>query len=111
MATLEFGDNDGVTTGTAAVTVVSAPGSGVRRVIKSITVKNRDTATRTVTLRKVSAGGTRQLIAVQLRVGDQLFYDEATVLNATTDSITAVMDATAATTESDFTASYSDYTP
>lgn len=111
MATIDFGDNDGVTTGTTPVTVVAAPTSGVRRIIKSITVKNRDSADRIVTLRKVSAGGTRQLISVTLDPGDQLFYDESTVLNATTDSVTIVTDAAAATQESDWTSSWSDFTP
>ena len=38
------GASDGVLNGTSSVTLVAAPASSTRRVIKNITIENRDTA-------------------------------------------------------------------
>lgn len=103
-------DNDGTLNGTSAVDIVAAPASATQRLVKSITIQNRDTAVVTVTLRKVSAGGTRQIWKGDLDVGDTLVWDTPIVLNATTDSITAVMSAAATTTNPDFTSSFADVT-
>lgn len=64
------GANDGALNGTTDVTLVSAPASSTRRVIKSITIENRDTAAVTVTI-KYDNNGTQRIIArVTLAVGD-----------------------------------------
>ncbi len=44
------GANDGAFNGTSQVTLVSAPAASTRRVIKSLTIKNRDTAAVTITI-------------------------------------------------------------
>lgn len=111
MATLDFGGDDGVGNGTTPVTLVAAPGSGVRRIVKTITIKSNDTAQKVATIRKVSAGGTREVFEVTLDPGDNAIFNEAIVLDATTDSVTLVMSAAATTTEPDWSSSWADWTP
>lgn len=101
---------DGTLNSTTEVTLVSAPGSGVRRVVKNITIQNRDTAAVTLTLRYVSAGGTRQLWKGTLQVGDTLVCGEEDlyVLDTTGKSIKAVLAGAVATTQPDYVACYAD---
>jgi len=51
----------GVTNGTTEVEMVAAPAAGTTKVIKSISIFNSDTATKTLTI-KVKTGGTLRLI-------------------------------------------------
>lgn len=69
------GSNDGVMNGTTPVTIVAAPAASTRRVIKSITIMNRDTVAVVITLNLVSAGGTRQIVKVTLAVGETFTTD------------------------------------
>ena len=62
--------NDGVLNGTTPVTLVDSPAASTQRVIKSITIQNRDTAPVTITINYVSAGGTRKIAKVTLAVDD-----------------------------------------
>lgn len=107
MATTPGGD-DGTLNGTTPVDLIAAPGASVQRVAKTVTIQNRDTAVVTVTLRKVSGGGTRQLWAGDLDVGDTLIWDDVIVLDDTSSKITAVMSGAAATTNPDWTSSWVD---
>ncbi len=68
--TFTEGANDGTLNGATPVTIVAAPAASTRRVVKSITIQNRDTAPVIVTLRYVSAGGIRQIWKGTLAVGD-----------------------------------------
>lgn len=111
MATQNLAGEDGVLNGTTPVTVITAPTGADQIGNKLITIHNGDTAVVTVTLNKVSAGGTRQLWSGDLDVGDTLLFDDVLILDATTDSVTAVMSAAAATTDPDFTSSYIVNTP
>lgn len=85
------GSNDGTLNSTTPVTIVAAPAASTRRIIKSITIMNRDTAAVVVTLNLVSAGGTRQIVKVTLAVGDTLTtdgtYDTNGALKTKTTSI------------------------
>lgn len=63
-----------LTNGTTAVTVVPAPASSVARVINSLSIPNRDTATRIVTVNKVVSAVSYQIIKVSLPTGFQLYY-------------------------------------
>lgn len=111
MATQNLSGEDGTLNGTTPVTIITAP-TGTNQIgNKLITIQNRDTATVTVTLRKVSAGGTRQIWKGDLNVGDTLLFDDVLILDATTDSVTAVMAAAAATTNPDYSSSYVVNTP
>lgn len=69
-SSLVEGANDGALNGTTAVTLVSAPAASTRRVIKSLTIQNRDTASVTVTIIYDNNGTQRQLAKVTLAVND-----------------------------------------
>lgn len=69
------GDNTVVTTGLNAVTLVTSPAAGVARVINGVSIGNRDTATRTVTINKVISGTSYQIVKVTLFTGYQLYYE------------------------------------
>jgi hypothetical protein len=61
--------NDGALNGTSPVTIVAAPASGAKRVIKSITIENRDTADITFTLSYDNNSTLRTIANVTLNVG------------------------------------------
>lgn len=54
--------NDGALNGTSDVTLVAAPGASARRVVKDITICNRDTRNNTITV-KYDNNGTERVIA------------------------------------------------
>ena len=64
------GANDGAFNGTSQVTLVSAPAASTRRVIKSLTIKNRDTAAVTITISYNNNSTLRNIAKVTLAVGD-----------------------------------------
>jgi hypothetical protein len=64
---------DGVTNGTTDVTMVSAPASGTRRIVKYITVYNKDTAAITFNLKYDANGIQRQVAKVTLQP-DETWY-------------------------------------
>jgi hypothetical protein len=64
------GANDGALNGTSSVTVVAAPAASTRRIIKSITIENKNTAAVTVTLSYNNNGTLRTIVKVTLQVGD-----------------------------------------
>jgi hypothetical protein len=71
-STLTEGASDGALNGTTLVTLVSAPGSSTRRVVKWITIQNKDTAAVTVTLAYANSSGStsRQIAKVTLAAND-----------------------------------------
>ena len=71
-STLTEGASDGALNGTTAVTLVSSPGSSTRRVVKWITIQNKDTAAVTVTLTYNNSSGStsRQIAKVTLAAND-----------------------------------------
>ena len=64
------GASDGALNGTSSVTLVAAPGSSTRRVIKNITIENKDTAAVTLTISYNNNGTLRTIAKVTLNVGD-----------------------------------------
>ena len=64
------GSSDTTTNGVTPVTVVASPAAGTRRVIKTISIYNADSAPVTVSVNYVSATGTRLLAKVTLAVKD-----------------------------------------
>ncbi len=102
------GSSDGTLNGTTPVTVIAAPGAGVRRIPRVISIVNTDIAAVTVTLKLVNGSNSRVLYSVQLQVGDKLNFDDPIVLDAPNKSITAVMSGAATTTNPDWTATYGD---
>ena len=69
-ASLTEGSSDGALNGATSVTLVAAPASSTRRVIKTITIQNKDTAPVTITVSYDNNGTLRQLAVVTLAVGD-----------------------------------------
>lgn len=61
---------DGTLNGTTDVTVVAAPASGYRRVVKTISIQNRDTAPVTLTIKYDNSGTQRTIARVTLQAGD-----------------------------------------
>ena len=64
------GSTDGALNGTSAVTLVAAPAAATRRVIKSLTIENKDTAAVTITVSYNNNGTLRTIVKVTLNVGD-----------------------------------------
>jgi hypothetical protein len=64
------GASDGALNGTSSVTLVAAPGASTRRVIKNITIENKDTAAVTLTISYDNNGTLRTIAKVTLNVGD-----------------------------------------
>ena len=76
-SSLTEGATDGALNGTSAVTLVAAPGSSTQRVIKWITIQNKDTAAVTVTITYNNSSGstTRQIAKVTLAPNDTWTLD------------------------------------
>lgn len=66
---LTEGATDGVFNSTTPVTLLAAPGSGTRRVLRNLTIHNPDSVSHVVIVRYVSAGGTRQIFRITLGAG------------------------------------------
>lgn len=64
------GSLDGTLNGTSVVTVVSSPAASTRRVIKSITVNNTDTAAVTIIVKLVNGANSRVIQRVTLGVNE-----------------------------------------
>lgn len=64
------GGSDGTLNGASNVTLVDAPAGSTRRIIKTVTIQNRDTAPVTVTISYDDSGTLRQIAVVALQVGD-----------------------------------------
>lgn len=64
------GANDGALNGTTSVTLVAAPASSTRRVVKNITIENKDTAAVTITVSYNNNSTLRTIAKVTLAVGD-----------------------------------------
>lgn len=69
------GSSDTATNNTSAVTVVAAPAAATRRVVKSITIENKDTANATVTLFFDNNGTARNIAVVTLSPKDTWTFD------------------------------------
>ena len=67
------GANDGAATGVTDVTIVSAPAASTRRIVKYITVYNKDTAAVTFNLKYDNNGVQRQVAKITLQPGSTWF--------------------------------------
>jgi hypothetical protein len=106
-----MGGQEGALNGTTPVTVVTAPSSGNRRDVRGISITNKDTAAITVTISKNKASTLRRLYRETLAVDETLVYDKVVVLDATDESVEAVMSGAAATTNPDFDAAFGEVIP
>ena len=71
------GSTDGALNGTSSVTLVAAPASSTRRVVKNITIYNKDTAAVTITVSFNANSTLRNIAKVTLAVGDTWTLDGA----------------------------------
>ena len=72
------GSSDGALNGISSVTLVAAPASSTRRLIKTIYISNIDTAAVTVTISYNDNSTLRQIAKVTLQVGDTWSTDGTT---------------------------------
>lgn len=111
MPTTDFveGEADGTTNGTTPVTVVATPGASVRRIAKTVTVTNVDTAAAVVVLEKVSSGGTRRLARVPLEPDEHLIWDAPEAVRSSTSSLIQVrLEGAVTSDELDWTSTWGD---
>lgn len=104
------GGNDGTLNGANEVTIVAAPAAATRRLVRTISISNVDTAAVTVEVRLKETANLRVIWEGTLDVKDTLAIFETIVLDTESKSITAVMSGAAATNDPDFTASWGDAT-
>ena len=75
------GSSDGALNGTTQVTLVASPAASTRRLIKSIFIENKDTASVTLTITLNNNGTLRNIAKVTLSVGDTWSTDGVTDTN------------------------------
>lgn len=69
------GSNEGALNGTTDVTIVGAPAAGTRRIVRYITIYNKDTAAITFNLKYNSNGTHRQVARITLLTGETWYGD------------------------------------
>lgn len=102
------GGNAGDFNSTTEVTIVSAPGSGINRIIKSIKVSNIDTVSATVKLRLYKAAAVVFELRVTLAADGYFTIDEPWVLDATDEQVKGVLGGAITTDQPQFDAAYMD---
>lgn len=65
---------DGTTSGTGNVTVVSAPGASTTRIVKYLSIYNKDTKVDTIEVKMLNNASSKTLVKVTLQIGDTLQY-------------------------------------
>lgn len=109
MAFLE-GGNEADLNGTTPVTVVAAPGSSTRRLVRSVHFCNVDTVSATIILYKKKGATSRELARQALASGAFWTFDKLTVLDATDELLEAKCLAAITTTNPTADAAYADAT-
>lgn len=87
--TFTQGANDGVLNGITEVTLVAAPGASTQRVVKSITIENKDTAAITVIISYNNNTTLRTIAVVTLAVGDTWTTDGTFDTNGSLKTVAA----------------------
>jgi hypothetical protein len=68
------GHSDGTSTGTTAATMVAAPGASTQRIIKYLSVYNKDTGAAIATVQFNNNSTLRELVVVKLDAGNELTW-------------------------------------
>lgn len=84
------GASDGQITSTTAADITPAPGAGVRRVIKGLTLYNRAASSEAITLSYRNGASSRFITRIVLTAGQAWSLDDQTTIAATTTPITLV---------------------
>lgn len=104
------GSGQGAMNGTTEVTIVAAPAASTRRLVRSLTVANRDSSAVTLTVMVAKGASRYWLWSGTLASGHTWHCDSVLVLDATDESIVAKIGGAPATTNPDFHSSYADAT-
>ena len=104
------GGNQGSLNGTTEVTVVAAPASSTRRLVRSLIVQNRDTAAVGLSVFMAKGASRYRIWYGSIAAGYTWVCDTVLVLDATDESIVASLGGAAATTNPDFNSAYADVT-
>lgn len=102
------GNSRGNFNSTTPVTIVSAPGAATQRIIKEITVYNKDTAVITVTISEQDTATNYEILSHTLAVGDTLVYTTNKILDSTSKSIVGVLGGAVTLNQPTFTADWGD---
>ena len=106
MTILEKSEN-GSSSNTTYVTVVTAPSASARRSIKNINIYNADSANASVTLTLVNtATSNSSLMVTTLSSGDTLIYDDVVILDTANKSIALKLSANVTTSQLQFMSNY-----
>lgn len=84
------GSSDGQITSTTAADITPAPGAGVRRVIKGLTMYNRGSSSEAITLSYRNGASSRFITRIVLTAGQAWSLDDQTTIAATTTPVTLV---------------------
>lgn len=102
--------SEGALNGTTEVELVAAPGASTRRLVRAVEIHNKDTAAVTVTVSKKVASTLYRIAKVTLDPDDTLVIDSVRILDATEESIVAVLAGAVATNQPEFNTTYADVT-
>lgn len=102
--------SDGVTNSTTVVVVVAAPAASTRRIVKTITVWNADTATAIIRLQFVNGANTRVFDRQSLATLVPYVWDDPLILDSTSESIKIVLEGAVTTNQLDWTSHFADVT-
>jgi hypothetical protein len=102
------GGNEGAFNSTTEVTILASPGSGVRRVIRDITVANRDTVSATIIIRKYKAAAIVFEVQATLETKEYWQIEKIMVLDATDEEVKGVLSGAITTTQPSFDVAYAD---
>lgn len=111
MTTFIMVGSEGALNSTTPVTIVAAPSAGNRRDVRNVGITNKDTAPITVTISKNKASTLRRLVKETLNPDETLIFDKVVVLDATDESIEAVLSAAVASTQPDYDVAFGEVTP
>lgn len=84
------GSSDGQITSTTAADITPAPGAGIRRVIKGLTLYNRGSSSEAITLSYRNGASSRFITRIVLTAGQAWSLDDLTTIAATTTPVTLV---------------------
>lgn len=102
------GSSNGVSNNTTAVTIVAAPASSTQRMVRSITVFNKDTVAVVATIALVDTATIRNLYTASIDPGQSLTDDTVYVLDSTDKSLTIVLGGAVTTSQPVWTTHFAD---
>ena len=102
------GGNEGALNSTTEVTIVSSPGASTQRVIRTINIHNKDTASVSLIVSHKKSSTLRRIKKVTLEPDDTWESTQVYVLDATDESIVAVLGGAITTNQPEYVVSYAD---